>query len=105
MNKQHNVSFINLTDTKVRNRADKGDVCAIFESIQVGGLDQPDEEFINGLDYYQKYQVSIIADEVQSGFCRSGQFFAFQKFNIKPDIITIAKGMKWFSSRRNSCKS
>ena len=96
LNKQHNVSFIEFNDNKkLEIELDKGDVCAIiFESIQgVGGLDQPDEEFINGLDYYQKkYQVSIIyADEVQSGFCRSGQFFAFQKFNIKPDIITIAK--------------
>ena len=97
LNKQHNVSFIEFNDNKkLEIEIDKGDVSAIiFESIQgVGGLDQPDEDFINGLDYYQKkYQVSIIADEVQSGFCRSGQFFAFQKFNIQPDIITIAKGM------------
>jgi len=97
LNKQHNVSFIEFNDiNKLEKELDKGDVCAIiFESIQgVGGLDQPDEDFINGLAYYQKkYQVSIIADEVQSGFCRSGQFFAFQKFKIQPDIITIAKGM------------
>ena len=97
LNKQHNVSFIEFNDnTKLEIELDKGDACAIiFESIQgVGGLNQPDEDFINGLAYYQKkYQVSIIADEVQSGFCRSGQFFAFQKFNIQPDIITIAKGM------------
>ena len=54
-------------------------------------------------NYQKKYQVSIIADEVQSGFCRSGQFFAFQKFNIQPDIITIAKGMG--NGFHNSCKS
>ena len=74
LNKQHNVSFIEFNDNKkLEIELDKGDVCAIiFESIQgVGGLDQPDEEFINELGYYQKkYQVSIIADEVQSGFCR-----------------------------------
>ena len=97
LNKQHNVSFIEFNNAeKLEKEIDKGDVCAIiFESIQgVGGLDQPNEEFINGLSYYQKkYKISIIADEVQSGFCRSGQFFAFQKFNIQPDIITIAKGM------------
>ena len=97
LNKQHNVSFIEFNNTeKLEKEIDKGDVCAIiFESIQgVGGLDQPNEEFINGLSYYQKkYKISIIADEVQSGFCRSGHFFAFQKFNIQPDIITIAKGM------------
>ena len=97
LNKQHNVSFIEFNNTeKLEKEIDKGDVCAIiFESIQgVGGLDQPNEEFINGLSHYQKkYKISIIADEVQSGFCRSGQFFAFQKFNIQPDIITIAKGM------------
>ena len=97
LNKQHNVSFIEFNNTeKLEKEIDKGDVCAIiFESIQgVGGLDQPNEEFINGLSHYQKkYKISIIADEVQSGFCRSGHFFAFQKFNIQPDIITIAKGM------------
>ena len=97
LNKQHNVSFIEFNNAeKLEKEIDKGDVCAIiFESIQgVGGLDQPNEEFINGLSNYQKkYKISIIADEVQSGFCRSGQFFAFQKFNIQPDIITIAKGM------------
>ena len=87
LNKQHNLSFIEFNDnTKLEIELDKGDVCAIiFESIQgVGGLDQPDEDFINGLANYQKkYQVSIIADEVQSGFCRSGQFFAFQKNHRK----------------------
>ncbi len=97
LNKQHNVSFIEFNNTeKLEKEIVKGDVCAIiFESIQgVGGLDQPNEEFINGLSHYQKkYKISIIADEVQSGFCRSGHFFAFQKFNIQPDIITIAKGM------------
>ena len=94
LNKQHNVSFIEFNDiNKLEKELDKGDVCAIiFESIQgVGGLDQPDEDFINRLAYYQKkYQVSIIADEVQSGFCRSGQFFAFQKFKIlKEFFLTI----------------
>ena len=57
LNKQHNVSFIEFNNTeKLEKEIDKGDVCAIiFESIQgVGGLDQPNEEFINGLSHYQK---------------------------------------------------
>ena len=67
----------------------------IFESIQgVGGLDQPDDKFIDNLSKLcKKYDVCLIADEVQSGFGRSGDFFGFQKFKIEPDIITLAKGM------------
>jgi len=49
---------------------------------------------MNALAKLTKEQgVFLIADEVQSGFGRSGQFFAFQHFGIHPDIITIAKGM------------
>ena len=74
----------------------KGDVCAvIFEAIQgVGGLDEPSEGFIYAMDRLCKnYNVCLIADEVQSGFSRSGTFFAYQKCSIKPNIITMAKGM------------
>tara|TARA_B100000989_G_scaffold143038_1_gene106557 strand:+ start:2487 stop:3611 length:1125 start_codon:yes stop_codon:yes gene_type:complete len=97
LNRQHSVTFVDFNDeSNLKKQLLKGDVCAIiFESIQgVGGLDQPSESFIKKLSYYQKkYKVMIIADEVQSGFYRSGNFFAYQKFDIVPDIITIAKGM------------
>ena len=97
LNRQHSVTFVDFNDEKnLKKQLSKGDVSAIiFESIQgVGGLDQPSDSFIKSLSYYQKkYEVMIIADEVQSGFYRSGNFFAYQKFDIVPDIITIAKGM------------
>jgi len=74
----------------------KGDVAAvIFEVIQgVGGLDEADSGFYKAAaDICKEYDVMLIADEVQSGFGRTGDFFAFQKHGIRPDIISMAKGM------------
>ena len=97
LNAQQKVSFIKFNNiNELEFELKKGDVSSIiFESIQgVGGLDQPEEKFIKAMYLLsKKYNVCVIADEVQSGFGRSGDFFAFQKFDIKPDIITIAKGM------------
>ena len=97
LNAQQKVSFIKFNNIdELEFELKKGDVSSIiFESIQgVGGLDQPEEKFIKAMYLLsKKYNVCVIADEVQSGFGRSGDFFAFQKFDIKPDIITIAKGM------------
>ena len=97
LNAQQKVSFIKFNNiNELEFELKKGDVSSIiFESIQgVGGLDQPEEKFIKEMCLLsKKYNVCVIADEVQSGFGRSGDFFAFQKFDIKPDIITIAKGM------------
>ncbi len=72
------------------------DVCAvIIETIQgVGGLDESTAEFYQGLSKLCKtHDAILIADEVQSGFGRTGDFFAFQKHHIEPDIISMAKGM------------
>ena len=97
LNKQQNVTFLKLNDYKnLEIELKKGDVCAvIFETIQgVGGLDMPNGDFICYMDKLcMQYQVCLIADEVQSGFSRSGKFFAYQFNDIKPDIITMAKGM------------
>lgn len=73
-----------------------GDVCAvIIEPIQgVGGLDEPTTEFLQEVTRLcNKHNVVLILDEIQSGYGRSGKFFAFQHHNIEPDIITVAKGM------------
>ena len=97
LEKKLDVTFINLNDSKTfENEIKKGDVCAVLlESIQgYGGLDEPNKDFvllINSL--CQKYNSCLIADEVQSGFGRTGEFFAFQKYNIKPHLICMAKGM------------
>src|SRR5690606_735069 len=72
------------------------DVAAvIFEVIQgVGGLDEASSEFYKSIESLcKKHNALTIADEVQSGYGRTGDFFAFQKHGIRPDIISIAKGM------------
>lgn len=97
LNAQHQVSFLPFNDTEALERelATEAYCAVIFEAIQgVGGLDQPSEEFIFALESLcKKYGTCLIADEVQSGFGRSGTFFAYQKYPITPDIITMAKGM------------
>ncbi|RNC88301.1 MAG: aspartate aminotransferase family protein [Winogradskyella sp.] len=97
INAQQDVELIELGNTVAVEKAlQKGDVCAvIIECIQgVGGLDECTTEFYKALDNLtKKYNTVLIADEVQSGFGRTGDFFAFQKHNITPDIISMAKGM------------
>lgn len=97
INAQQEVEILKLGDlVSVEKALAKNNVCAIIvECIQgVGGLDESTTEFYKGLETLcEKYNTCFIADEVQSGFGRTGDFFAFQKHNIKPDIISIAKGM------------
>ena len=97
LNKQQKVTFLRFDDiTAFEIEIKKGDVCAvIIESIQgVGGLDEPTTTFYHQIaQRCKELKVVLIADEVQSGYGRSGKFFAFQHHNIQPDIITIAKGM------------
>ena len=97
INKQQKVTFLPFNDiTAFENEIEKGDVCGvILEAIQgVGGLDEPSSKFFRQVEKLCKENgVVLIADEVQSGFGRSGKFFAFQHHDINPDIITIAKGM------------
>ena len=97
LNKQQAVTFLPFNNiSAIELELSKGDVCAvIFEAIQgVGGLDEPKEEFVYAMEKLcEKYKSCLIADEVQSGFGRSGTFFAFQRYKINPHVITIAKGM------------
>ena len=67
----------------------------IIEGIQgVGGINLPTEEMIQTLkNLCSENEVILIMDEVQSGYGRSGKFFAHQEFDIQPDLITVAKGM------------
>ena len=74
----------------------KGDVCAcIIECIQgVGGIRMASKEFAQGLQALcKKYGAILICDEIQCGYGRSGKFFAHQWLDIRPDIITCAKGI------------
>jgi len=73
-----------------------GDVCAvIIEGIQgIGGIQIPKPDFLESLSRLCKmYDVVLILDEIQSGYGRSGKFFAYQYADIQPDLITVAKGM------------
>lgn len=97
INAQQEVEFFDFGDLKgVEKALQKNNVCAvIIECIQgVGGLDESSTRFYQGLSKLTKqFNALFIADEVQSGFGRTGDFFAFQKHQISPDIISIAKGM------------
>ena len=97
INAQQQVTILKLNDISgVKAELEKGDVCAVIvEFIQgVGGLDQATSEFFEQVDALCKANNSMfIADEVQSGYGRSGKFFAFQHYDVTPDIIAIAKGM------------
>ena len=97
INLQQEVTFLPLNNIElVIHELGKNDVAAvIIEGIQgVGGLDEGTTEFFQEVqEICSKKNVLLILDEIQSGYGRSGQFFAFQHHNIQPDIITIAKGM------------
>ncbi|NKI31651.1 aspartate aminotransferase family protein [Croceivirga thetidis] len=97
LNAQQEVDFLPLNDFEAFEKCiSKGAHCAvILEAIQgVGGLDEPTTDFYQFIaKKCEEYEVVLIADEVQSGFGRSGKFFAFQHHGIQPDIISIAKGM------------
>lgn len=97
INAQQEIELFDLGDLQgVESALSKNDVCAvIIECIQgVGGLDESSTSFYKKLQALcKKFEAILIADEVQSGFGRTGHFFAFQKHKIKPDIISIAKGM------------
>lgn len=97
INRQQQVTFLKFNDLPSFEREiTAGDVCAvILECIQgVGGLDEPGTSFLQAVaSLCAEHQILLIADEVQSGYGRSGKFFAFQHHGIQPDIISIAKGM------------
>jgi acetylornithine/N-succinyldiaminopimelate aminotransferase len=95
-NADHAISFVEYDLAAVEQVLQGGEVCAaIIEPIQgVGGIIRPTDEFLQGLAALcAQYQALLIADEVQSGYGRSGKFFAHQYAGIRPDIISVAKGM------------
>ncbi|WP_350293060.1 aminotransferase class III-fold pyridoxal phosphate-dependent enzyme [uncultured Croceitalea sp.] len=97
INQQQKVDFVPLNDYEAFEKtiATNKHCAVILEAIQgVGGLDEPTTEFYQFIaQKCEEHQVVLIADEVQSGFGRSGKFFAFQHHGVKPGIISIAKGM------------
>lgn len=97
INAQQEVTILELNDVEgVKRELEKGDVCAVIvEFIQgIGGLDQGSAEFFEQVDALCKANNTMfVADEIQCGYARSGKFFAFQHYDVTPDIISLAKGM------------
>ena len=97
LNAQQEVDFVKLGDLKtVESILKRNETCAVIvETIQgIGGLDEGTTAFYRGIDELcKKYETLFIADEIQCGYGRTGDFFAFQKHGVTPDIISMAKGM------------
>lgn len=97
LNANNNVTFLPLNDINaVCDELSKGDVAAVIvEGIQgVGGIRIPDEAFLRVVrEECDRYGTVLILDEIQSGYGRSGRFFAHQYSGIRPDLITCAKGI------------
>ena len=96
-NATDNIVFVPLNDLEaVDNELSRGGFAAvIIEGIQgVAGIYEPTMEFINGLRLLcDKYGCLLILDEIQSGYGRTGKFFAHQHYGVRADIMTMAKGM------------
>lgn len=95
-NAGHQVEFIPLNDREAAKKAiDKEVAAVIIEGIQgVGGIQFPEKDFLHFLrKKCNESGAYLILDEVQSGYGRSGHFFAHQDSEVKPDLITTAKGM------------
>ncbi len=97
INANGHVTYLPLNDLAAwETELQKGDVCAvILECIQgVGGIKMATKEFAQGLERLcRQYGTILICDEIQCGYGRSGKFFAHQWLDIRPDIITVAKGI------------
>ena len=97
INANNRITFVPFGDiAALEAELAKGDVAAvIIEGIQgVGGVNIPSVEFWKALRAAcDKYDVVMIADEIQSGYGRSGKFFAHQHSGVRPDMITVAKGI------------
>lgn len=96
VNANSDIIFLPLNDAVALENNFSNDICAvIIEGIQgVGGVNIPDGSFLKLLrELCDKHNAALIVDEIQSGYGRSGYFFAHQHSGIKPDLITVAKGM------------
>ena len=97
VNANGHVTYLPLNDLAAwEAELAKGDVCAcIIECIQgVGGIRMASEEFAQGLQAAcKRHGAVLVCDEIQCGYGRSGRFFAHQWLGIRPDLITVAKGI------------
>ena len=95
-NAGHQIVFVPLNDVSTFDTALDPDVAAvIIEGIQgVGGIQIPEDDFLRHIEARCRANKSLlILDEIQSGYGRTGKFFAHQHAGVRPDLITTAKGM------------
>lgn len=97
INANNHVTYLPINDLDAfAKEIKKGDVCAvIIECIQgVGGIRMVTADFLKGLrQLCDETDTVLICDEIQCGYGRSGKFFAHQHLGVKPDMITVAKGI------------
>jgi len=96
INETDNILFLPFNDEQAFVEAMNDEVAAVIvEGIQgFGGVNIPSASFLKTIKQLcEKFAALLILDEVQSGYGRSGKFFAHQHANIKPDLISVAKGM------------
>ncbi len=97
INANNHATYLPLNDLQAWvSEIEKGDVCAVIvECIQgVGGIRMATPEFLAGLrEACDRTDTVLICDEIQCGYGRSGKFFAHQHLGVKPDMITVAKGI------------
>lgn len=90
------VCFANFNDLEsVKSRVTDRTCAIIFETVQgEGGIYPATEEFMKGIkELCEEKDILLILDEVQCGMGRTGEMFAWQKYNIQPDIMTSAKAL------------
>lgn len=96
-NRTDNITFVPLNDAgaAIRELSSKEYAAVIVEGIQgVAGIRLPEDSFLRDLrKAATDYGTLLILDEIQSGYGRTGRFFAHQYSGIRPDIITVAKGI------------
>src|SRR6266550_2212550 len=96
-NSKHEVVFLNYKDLlSVEKELRKRNVCALItEGIQgISGIIDPGDFFLREIQNMCRYYETVfILDEIQSGYGRTGDFFAHQRSGVNPDLISLAKGM------------
>lgn len=97
INKRSDTVFLELNDWEaLQAELSNGDVCAVvLEGIQgIGGIHIPDKDYLQkARELCTETDTVLILDEIQSGYGRSGRFFAHQYADVEADIVTVAKGM------------
>ena len=89
------IKFLEFNNEQDLEKISKKTACVIVEPVQgEGGVVLPENNFLKKLQKKCNEQGALlIFDEIQTGFGRTGKMFAFETYDVRPDIFTIAKGM------------